>query len=311
MSDRPDPWIWSSAREACFRRCPRQYFFAYHSAPAGGAAPGDPRLRTFHVLGRLISRRQWLDATVRNCLRWVLGQLRQSGAAPDEAVALGHLVRRLQADFLSSGEGLYWEEPTKYPGLLEHEYDERDVAEAEWQELFQAAALCVSNFFQGPVIRELRALNPADWLEIEARPCLRLGDLAAEIPLDCAHRAGDQVMAYRWETGAGDPPPPDPLALLALYAARRWSLPADRIIAREYNLARGAVREQRPAEEDLRQIQTRIESGAAALRPAPNPTENQFPLTGQESACPSCNFTRVCPKFINRQERAEPRPDGG
>jgi CRISPR/Cas system-associated exonuclease Cas4 (RecB family) len=295
---------WSKSRDDTFRTCPRQYYYQYYGAWGGWNERADPRARTLYILKQLQSRQQWLGTTVHNCLRWVLATLRKTGHPPAEELALQNLGRRLQVDFQNSGEGLYWEKPKETCALLEHEYDDLDVPDGAWQEIFEKALRCVSAFYQGPVLRDLLDVPRDQWLELEQLASFKVDDLKVWVQLDFAHQRNDGIRIFDWKTGKADTGGArDQLALYVLYAAQHWQVEPDRVTAVEFNLNNGEFFEHTADAEQLEAVRQRVRASAvgmkallddAALNQA---SEARFALTEDEKTCRRCPFRRVCPKW--------------
>ncbi len=302
MAELKNDFSWSSSRAETFARCPRQYWLHYYGSWGGWDRQASPRARTLYVLKQLDTRQSWMGSTVHNCLRWALDTLRQKGAAPSEEQALLLLGRRLHKDYQDSGEGLYWEDPKHHTGLLEHEYEEREVSDEEWQAVMAKALTCVSTFYQSEVFRTLQVLPPADWLELENLAAFDLDGTKAWVQLDCAHRTADGIVIYDWKTGQADRPSTrEQLAGYILYAVQRWSAAPEQVVAREFNLAHGTLHETRLDAAQLAEVRTNLATKVTELKDLHGAPEERFAFTDQEARCQRCNFTRVCPKFAGAQ----------
>ena len=298
MADLRNEFSWSSSRAETFARCPRQYWFHYYGAWGGWDRSADPRTRTIYVLKHLDTRQSWLGSTVHNCIRWVLDTLRGRGEAPPEEQTLSLIGRRMQKDFTASGEGLYWEKPKEHVGLLEHEYEEREVADEVWEALIAKALRCVSTFYASDVFRSLQGLSAMDWLQLEDLASFELDGTKIWVQLDCAHRADGGIVIHDWKTGRADQHATrEQLAGYILYAVQHWGAPAERVVAREFNLAHGTLHESRLDAEQLAAVRAAVVKSAADLRALHGAPEDRFPFADEEARCARCNFTRVCPKF--------------
>lgn len=315
MADLRNTFSWSHSRDDMFRACPRQYYYHYYGSWGGWEPRSDPKARTLYILRQLQTRQQWVGATVHNCVRWVLATLHQTGEPPDEETALHQLGRRLQRDFEASGEGLYWENPRAHTALLEHEYDDLEVADEVWQETFEKALRCASNFFQGHVLADIRAVPPEQWLELEERASFDLDGLKVWVQLDFALRDDRGVRIFDWKTGKADlETTRKQLALYALYARQRWEVEPGQITMIEFNLNNGDVYERQTTPEDLASAQERIGASVSAMQARlENPEENlaredRFPFTEDGKQCLRCPFRRICPKWQTAEEPATEPP---
>jgi hypothetical protein len=276
------------------------YFYHYYGARGGGDPGADPRSRALYVLRSLDTRHSWIGRTVHNCLRWVIDTMRRDGAAPPEEEALRLLGRRLQRDFQESGEGLYWDEPGAHTGLLEHEYDERDVPDEEWQALLAKALGCVSVFYASEVLGALRGVAAGDWLEVEKLSSFDLDGTKIWVRLDCAVRAHGGIAIYDWKTGRpGLEETREQLACYILYTAQAWGVPPESVVACEFNLAAGTLHERRLEAGDAEALRAAIAASAAEMRALHGGPEDRFPFADDEAPCGSCRFTRVCARFAS------------
>lgn len=295
---------WSHSRDESFRACPRQYFYHYYGAWGGWEAKADPKARTLYILRQLQTRQQWLGLTVHNCVRWILTTLYRTGQVPPEEQVLHQLSRRLQKDFEASGEGLYWENPREHTALMEHEYDDLEVADEVWQSVFEKALRCVSTFINGHVLLDIGKVPAEQWLDLEERAAFRLDDTKVWVQLDFAHRDENGVRIFDWKTGKAEAEPTRrQLALYALYAQHRWQVAPEHITLVEFNLGNGDVYERQITGDDLAAVNAYVNESVSAMKglladPENNVArEEQYPCTENEKTCLRCPFRRVCPKW--------------
>ncbi len=305
MATLRNEFSWSHARDACFRACPRQYFFHYYGAWGGWERGADAKARTLYILRQLQTRHQWMGATVHNAIRWVLATLRAKGALPDEELVLRHLGRRMQRDFEESGEGLYWENPKEHVALIEHEYDDLDVPDGAWAELVERALRCLGMFYQSEVLRALQELPAEDWLQVEDRASLQADGLKIWVQLDCAVRAGGGVRVFDWKTGKADVAATHhQLDLYAAFASQRWQVTPEAVSTAELNLGDGVLYERAATAALIEAALARARASAESMRallddPAANTaSEERFAMSGEEGVCLRCPFRRVCPRWV-------------
>jgi hypothetical protein len=306
MAELRNDFSWSHSRDEKFQTCPRQYFYHYYGAWGGWETKADPKARTLYILRQLQTRQQWLGATVHNCVRWILTTLYKTGQTPDEEVALHQLSRRLQKDFEASGEGLYWHNPREHTALIEHEYDDLEVADEVWEETFEKAVRCVSAFFHSTILQDIGRVAADQWLELEERAHFMLDDIKVWVQLDFALRDAAGLRIFDWKTGKADlDVTRRQLALYALYAQDRWQATPDTITLVEFNLNNGDIFERQPTEADRAAVCDRVATSSAAMLalledPAtPVAQEEKFALTDDEKACLRCPFRRICPKWAD------------
>lgn len=304
MAELRNEFTWSKSRAETFSACPRRYYFTYYGAWGGWDAKADMKARTLYVLKNLQTRQQWMGSTVHNCLHWVLTEMR-AGATPREEVALHALARRMNKDFQESGEGLYWENPKKICGLIEHEYDDLEVADEVWAAVFKKALAAVSVFYRSDLFRTLAAMPNPHWLETEKLSSFTVDGIKVWVQIDCAYQeASGDLRIIDWKTGKPDAPATrEQLALYAFYASQKWHTDPARIVAEEFNLNAGERMEQRYGPADFEAVRSRIADSSAAMKallddPVANrASEDRFSLTNDDTTCRTCPFRRVCPKW--------------
>lgn len=298
---------WSHSRDGCFASCPRQYFYHYYGAWGGWEARADQKARTLYILRQLQTRQQWMGGTVHNCIRWILDTLHRRGEAPDEEHALHQLGRRLQKDFEASGEGLYWENPKGCVALIEHEYDDLEVADEVWQQLIEKALRCVSSFYHSHTLRDIARTPAGQWLELEERASFILDGIKVWVQLDFALRDEQGPRIFDWKTGKADAETTrKQLALYALYAQERWAAQPQSITMVEFNLNSEDVYERQPSPDDLQAARERVLASSAAMKallddPDTNTAqEEKFAMAEDEKTCLRCPFRRICPKWTDK-----------
>lgn len=304
MSALRNEFSWSHSRDDTFRACPRQYYYQYYGAWGGWEAKAAAKTRTLYILRQLQTRQQWLGVTVHNCVRWILTTLHKTGEPPGEELVLHQLGRRLQKDFEASGEGLYWQSPREHVALMEHEYDDLEIADDQWQLVFEKALRCVSTFFQSTTLRDIAQVPVDQWLELEERAAFDLDGLKVWVQLDFALRDPAGVRIFDWKTGKADVEATRrQLALYALYAQQRWQAAPDQITLVEFNLNNGEIYERQTSPADLAAAAERATASANAMRALLEDAddnvarEEAFAMTEDEKTCLRCPFRRVCPKW--------------
>lgn len=298
MSSLANEFSWSFSRDGVWQRCPRQYFYAYYAAWGGWERRADARTRTMYVLKQLHGRKAWAGECVHDAICAHLDALRGGGSLLSTEDAVEQTLQRMRAAWRDSGEGLYWDDPKKYCALWEHEYD-IELPDAEWKATVDHALNCLRTFFASQTFRDLAALPHDAWLQIESLASFPVNGTKVHVQLDCAHRTDDGgICIYDWKTGrsSGDEPP-EQLAVYILFAARRWNVPPERIVAREFNLALNQTREVRLDAAALEATVARVTSSATTLLAMHGRREDDFPLADEERVCHACNFLRVCPRW--------------
>ena len=303
MAELKNEFSWSKSRDDAFRRCPRQYYYAYYGFWGGWEKRADPRVRTLYVLKNLVGRAMWAGQVVHKCIHWILDTLRRDGAAPALEDAVRNTLRRMNKDFQDSGEGLYWDDPKRIVGLREHEYEE-DVDDDEWQRVMEHAANCVTRFYESEVFSLLSKDSTDRWLALESLSSFRLEDVKVYVQPDFARKTDDGLTIYDWKTGKADKPSTrEQLACYAFYATKQWSAAPTDVTTAELNLGTGTLIERKMTADDLKAAETTIRDSIQGMRallddvPTNLATEDHFPLATDEKPCRLCNFRCLCPRF--------------
>lgn len=306
MADVPAAeFAWSPSRDRLFRRCPRQYFLHYHGARGGWSREASSRVRTLYVLKQLRGRKAWAGENVHDAIHGILTALREGKPPPFTDLALDEMLTRMRSQWRESGEGDYWNAPQKHCALWEHEYD-IEIADAEWKATVDHALACIRTFLESETFRHIRGLPTDAWLDLEDRAAFDLAGQRILVQLDFAHRDADGIVIHDWKTGRADKASTrEQLACYILYAAQRWNVPPDRVTAREFNLGTNTVHETRLDAEQLAATRERIAAAAAELAAADGRPEEAFPFAEDETTCHTCNFLRVCPKWLEGADDEE------
>ena len=300
MNGAPE-FAWSVSRDRMHRRCPRQYFLHYHGARGGWSREASDRTRTLYVLKQLSGRRAWSGSNVHDAILDVLAQLRAGKPPPFTDMAVDHLLQRMRTQWRESGEGDYWNAPQTACALWEHEY-EIDLSDAEWKATVDHALACFRTFLTSETFAAIRALRPAAWLDLEDRAAFDLDGIRALVQLDFAHRDGDGIVIHDWKTGRADQTATrEQLACYILYATQKWNVPPENVVAREFNLAANTIHETRLDVAELAATRARLITAAHELAAVDGAAEDAFAFASDEATCHTCNFLRVCPRWIESE----------
>ena len=299
MATLENVFSWSISRDANFRRCPRQYFFTYYGSWGGWERGANQRTRALYVLKQLRGRKAWAGENVHNAIRYSLSAIRDGGSLFSPESVVEQTLQNMRSAWRDSGEGLYWENPKKYCALWEHELD-IEIPDEEWKATVDHALNCLKTFFASETFQMIASLPRDDWLELEDLSSFDLNGTKIWVQLDFAHRDGDGIAIYDWKTGRADRETTrQQLACYILYAAQRWRIAPEKIIAREYNLAANSLHETRLTAEEIPALIESLNASANELARLHGCDEESFPLAADEAACKSCNFLRVCPRWLN------------
>ena len=292
---------WSVSRDSTFRECPRKYYFKHYGHWGGWEKNTPQRTRETYVLGKLAHRPTWIGQVVHECIARSLQNLSRGVPLLGEDEILSITRNRMRQDFRQSRDGKYWQNPKHYYGLFEHEYD-IDVSDAEWRDAAETVDHCLKNFYASESFDKLRALDPADYLEVEQLSSCDFDGTQMRIKLDCASREGHDVVIWDWKTGRREATSGLSLqmACYAFYAQQRFSVPLRHLVTRRLDLYRSKLHEQTITQAELNEslsyIRGSIKDMLALLE---NPAENvadeeNFHKVERADVCRRCNFLKVC-----------------
>lgn len=294
---------WSKSRDETFHECLRKYWFHYYGSWGGWDKAADRRARQIYILKNLQTRQMWAGDRVHRAIRDVLAAVRRGGEPPAEQGAVEQLLEAMRRDFRDSRARKYRDNPKKTCGLFEHEYDVQ-LPDGAWKETADHAAACLRAFYGSGLLKKIRALPAAAWLELEELASFTLDGLKVYVQLDFAYRDSGQVFIYDWKTGRLPAEQNElQLACYVLYAMGKWAASPSQVTATAYYLASEEEYTCHVDEERLETMKEYIRDSAdEMLFPLSDPETNaaeekQFDLTEDSRACKRCNFLKVCPRF--------------
>lgn len=292
-------FTWSKSRHGKFSECRRLYWFHYYGSWGGwDALRAAPEVRERYILKNLSTRQQWAGSVVHNCIGQTLEQIRH-GARPTFEAVKRHAHETMRQQFRESRKGAYRINPKRHPGLIEHEL-KLDVSDQEWRKNWENASLSLQRFFEAGWPERARALAPGDWLPVDAIDSFFLDGIKVFAAPDFALREADKLVLVDWKTGQPRDEDREQVQGYALFAASKWRIPADRIVARLVYLGTGQqldVAVDEGALDTFRDhFRASVEQMKACLR---NPDQNEadmadFPKTNRSERCRICAFGRLC-----------------
>ena len=289
---------WSVSRDKRLRDCPRKYYLYHYGSVGGRKADATEEIRQIYMLKHLRNRHMWVGELVHELIELTLNAWRRGEEVKVEGlVARG--TRRMRAHYVESLQGVYRERPSQACGLVEHEYGEA-IHKDEWQGLRDRMERCLRNFFQMPIVEEIRRTPTWRWLALEAMSSFSLDGATILVKPDFAWREDDgQVVMADWKTGLPRDGESDQLAVYGMYAQRVWGLGeapmrAYLVYLNSAELATFDMGAQRmdAAEAEVRASVRRMRSLAGNTGAAP--TLDNFPRTDALQVCGRCAFRRVC-----------------
>ena len=294
---------WSKSRNETLQSCPRRYWFHYYGSWGGWDWQSDSRTREIYVLKQLHNRFAWIGVKVHKVLEELLQHLRKSKSLPSYQSVAESLQYRLRQDYRDSRDANYRVRPKRFMGLVEHEY-QLPVNNEEWRNLANQAQICVKNFYQLPILNQLKNLDPSQWLELEELNSFRIDGCKIWVSLDACYRSDNQIVLLDWKTGKSEKADHSlQMGIYAMYASEKWGIQPNQILLKEVFLTTGKTREYEGKSLDLEGVQNYVtESIQQMLTLLSRPEQNQadesdFGFTEDMTQCTQCNFRKLCPKW--------------
>ncbi|MFP4057228.1 MAG: PD-(D/E)XK nuclease family protein [Candidatus Brocadiia bacterium] len=293
-------FAWSQSREDTFRRCPRQYFYAYYGSWGGWEATADERTRRLYVLKQLKTRQMWAGERVHTCIEHTLKNLRRGIDVLEPKRIIEVTLAEMRNDFRSSRAGTYWRSP-KSCALFEHEYRVPVPPEA-WRQTAADVEQCLRTFYSSELFGQLRALPREAWLEIEELGQFVLGDVKVWTKVDCCYRSGDGVRIVDWKTGRSlARKNTNQLVCYSLYAHEKWGPPVEQIRPAEYYLLVDRLQDYTVSAGDVEDVRAFIQGSVEDMRSLLADVEGNQPLaesafekTEKSGVCRRCKFVGLC-----------------
>jgi CRISPR/Cas system-associated exonuclease Cas4 (RecB family) len=287
---------WSKSRAQLFESCRRRYWFHYYGSWDGWEGNASERCHAAWVLKKLQTRWMWAGDLVHRTIAETLEAMR-AGATRDAEKTADGAVETMRQEYDDSRKKKYWRNPNRHCGLLEHEY-EVELPDDRWGEVADHVRHCVGAFFKSPFPEKLTGLPEGAWLPIERLSSFLLEGRKVYVKPDFAYRSEEGAVIIDWKTGRKDEAAdPVQLACYTLYALDKdWASSPEKVVAIEYNLARGRAREEAMSAARVEEVRGHILASLAEMRPLHEGPEKDFPVTGDAKVCRDCPFRKICPE---------------
>ncbi|SEU35363.1 RecB family exonuclease [Stigmatella erecta] len=296
---------WSKSRHEKFNECLRSYYFHYYRSWGGWEADAPQDIRELYLLKKLSNRYTWAGSVVHESLKDALLDWR-AGRPVDPQAVEARTHRLMQDDFRHSSKKAYWTQKHRKPftGLVEHEYAEAIPSEA-WKQNWETVRAALAWFFASRWPALARALQPAQWLEVDAGADFSSFTLEGvkvfAIP-DFAFVDGEgRPVVVDWKTGKVREGYDDQVLGYALYLSQRYKYPVEKVRAALVYLNEGLEQEVQVDPSAVDAFKERFRQSVAGMRallkdPAQNtPREAEaFPMTENLALCVRCAFRRAC-----------------
>jgi hypothetical protein len=298
MLELENAFTWSRSRDGAFQECRRKYYYQYYGAWGGWETDAPDEARRLYVLKQLASRQQWAGKVVHGAVEMVLKAIADGHELPREPF-IRDVVERMRADWRNSRARRYWEAP-KSAGLFEHEYA-IGVKPEVWQALSRHVATCIRNFFQLPLLVEIRATPPQHWLVEYASKAFEFDGTPVWVAPDFGFWQSDRLVLVDWKTGtAGPQASAFQLGCYALYASEVLQRPAHQLDLLDANLREGTVTRHHCTDDQLESVREQIRLSIRSMKAyLADPVGNvarleDFERTEDLRLCRWCNFRAVC-----------------
>ena len=293
---------WSKSRDEKFRECPRQYYFHHYGSWGGWERAGDPKAREIYILKNLKSRQMWMGEVVHHTIENSLKHYQQNRELPADAF-LTQMTQRMRREFRDSRDKRYREMPGKTLGLYEHEYN-KEIADAKWSELHDAARRCFTTFANIIFPERVKPIPVEDWKLIETMQTFNFEGTLIYVKIDFAYKDDQGIKIVDWKTGRTEDVDNEiQLDCYGLFSREYFNVPTETIETVECNVNSGKETRRKMIEAKMDFAKHYIRNSVAAMKkslsdPKKNiAQEGDFPFTENEATCRWCNFRKICPKW--------------
>ena len=300
MPELANEFSWSRSRDATFQDCRRKYFYHYYGSWGGWDTAAVVEVRRLYVLKQLASRQMWAGRMVHDAIEMAL-QIFQHGRDVPVEPFIQDVVERMRGEWRNSRDGRYREIPKTPVALFEHEYT-LDLKPEVWQHLSRSVMTCLRNFFQLPLLAQVRKTAPEHWsiehwskvFDFEGTPVWIAPDFGFW------NDAG-RLTLVDWKTGASDAQATAfQLGCYALYAREMLGVEPAQVDLLEANLREPTVTPLRWDDARLEAIREQLRLSIRSMRayladaPANVARIEDFERTEELRICRWCNFRAVC-----------------
>lgn len=300
MTEIRNEFSWSKSRDEVFQACPRQYYFNYYGYWGGWLTTAPQRTWQVYMLKNLKNRFMWTGDLVHQCIKHTLKNLQRGISILSREEIIAITLDRMREEFRSSREKRYRTHP-KTCALFEHEY-EIAMVDSEWRLAADNVVQCLKNFYGSRLFAELKALPPAEWLEIEDFSFFYLDGVKVWAVLDCSFRTPNGITIVDWKTGRTTREDLSlQLACYAMYAQENWKVDLDRIRLIEYNLAAGQETEFHISKGEIRNTRSYIRGSVSDMQSLLSDIKNNIPRDEEffkkvddDAIHDRCNFKKIC-----------------
>lgn len=303
MTDFKNNFSWSKSRDQIFKECKRKYYFNHYGFWEGWNNHASEEKKKLYYLKNIKTKEIWIGQVVHETVEEILRQYKLKTQIPREQ-ALAMLKAKLSEQFKQSLTKKYNGFNNKLNKLFEHEY-EIEISDEQWCELFDKAKKCIDNFYDSDIFKKIIETPRENWLLLEDFLSFDFEDELVYLSIDFALRDRDKIILYDWKTGKDRNDDFNiQLSCYALYAMERFGVPADKIIAKIYNLSTNTQKDFEITQEKINKTADYMRESIYEMRSLLSDRdeniakEENFPKT-KGYHCERCNFKKICIKEVD------------
>ena len=300
MKEFKNEFSWSKSRDESFQACLRQYYFNYYAYWNGWLDDAPLRTRQIYILKNLKTRQMWAGEKVHQCIERTIKNLQRGISILDRDQIISMTLNRMRADFKSSKAKHYLRRP-KSCALFEHEYN-LGIPDELWRETAHNVEICLRNFYDSELFREMQELPGDRWLETEQFSYFMFEGVKIWVVMDCCFRSDYGITIVDWKTGTSTTQDNSiQLSCYALYVLGRWGIDPEGIKIIEYNLSTDTPKDYSVTWRNIEDIEGYIRGSIADMRFLLMDVEGNIPKdeslfkpVEDRRISDTCNFRKIC-----------------
>ncbi len=298
MAELKNEFSWSVSRHRHFQECRRLYYLHHYAHWGGWEYGADERTKKCYYFTKMHTLESWAGEIIHRMICHTLKRLWQ-GQSPRLDALKQQAIEHLRNGWTQSKERLWEQNPKKFVNLFEHYY-RIEIPPERTADLKARVLTCLENFWNSPVLRFIRSVDPSGWKAIEQLNRFRLGEISVWIKIDFALVHQGFLYIYDWKSGKEEAEDRKQLVCYALYALDQWGVSPERTIIIPHYLRENTFREYTLTAEQIIDTKEEIfQSAAEMLALLDDPRENRgrmesFPMTTDQRKCERCFFQEIC-----------------
>lgn len=288
-------------RRACFRECPRRYYYQYYASHNGWRDQAPALARATYRLKQLKSLPMLAGEALHEVFAQALVAVRGGGRAPDREALYAQVREPLNKAFAESKNRAAFERAPRQSTMLREFYYGTGPSDAAVESMRERLWRAIDGFLASKSFREAASAPFQEIKDVDHKGHFDLDGTRIYAAPDLDYRLGDgRWVIVDWKTGAVDEEQKTQVAVYGLYLRYRHGV-RDPIVAHLEYVAEGTRTDVAIDEGALEAALREIRDSVAAMRgyladEAENrPREREaFPLAADRRICPRCNFYEVC-----------------